>query len=102
MGILVDSRFPIEQGCSMSKPEDNLANVIQTLAETIHQLTVERRNEFEWFKAHLHLATKQDLEKMEARLIAAMTGNATVSASLEDAALRVQSALDALDATIPD
>lgn len=57
----------------MGRPEDNLASVIQTLAEKIHVLTVERRNEFEWFKAHLKFATKQDLEKMEGRIMSALS-----------------------------
>jgi len=57
----------------MPKPEDRLAEAVQTLAEKVHMLTIERRNEFEWFKVHLKLATKQDLEATEGRIMSAIS-----------------------------
>lgn len=54
------------------------------------------------FKSWFGWPTKHDLKEMEKRLTDAIKENAHVSPGIESAAMRAQSALDKLDASIPD
>lgn len=61
----------------------------------------ERQSGWDWFRRFLP-ASKQNLDQMEKRLTDAIKENAHISPCMESAAMRVQSALDKLDASIPD
>lgn len=42
---------------------------ISSLTHAIRELSESRRNEFEWFKSHHELATKQDLKQVESNIM---------------------------------
>lgn len=77
---------------------DNMSLLTQELCE-LRQL---KQNEFEWFKSYFKFATKDDLKEMEKRLVEAIAKDSDITPSIEKAAMKVQSALDKLDALIPD
>ena len=83
------------------QPEKQLVEVISALVLEIRAYRVQRENEFEWIKSHSGLATKQDLKLMEQHLVEAIQV-ASVTPSIKVAVVRLQSALDQLDASIPD
>lgn len=53
--------------------EKQLAEAISSLAESIIVLSNEKKTEFEWFRSHLLFATKQDLDRMECRIMSAIS-----------------------------
>lgn len=50
-----------------------IRNLLSALTLAIESATEQRRNEFLWFKSHGALATKQDLEQMEKRIMSKIT-----------------------------
>jgi len=56
----------------------NLEGVISNVVVAIEEHTRQRKTEFDWFKSHIILATKQDLKEMENRIMSAISdfGNA--------------------------
>lgn len=46
-----------------------LSESLHNLADALRGLNEQRTIEFEWFKSHLYLATKQDLRQMEKRIM---------------------------------
>jgi len=57
-----------------------IANLTATLAAGMEQ----RKTEFEWFQAHLKLATKHDLEQMEKRIMSAISDFAAKQTAFND------------------
>jgi hypothetical protein len=80
----------------------DLSECVLALVHVLHEGLEQRKTEFDWFRSHAGLATKQDLKEMEKRLTEAITKSAGITPSIEAAAMRVQAALDRLDSTIPD
>lgn len=76
--------------------------LLSCLHDAIRALTEQKKTEFEWFRSHHGFATGQDLEEMEARLLRAIVENSGVTPSIEAAVTMAQTALDKLDASIPD
>lgn len=50
------------------KSERDLVKAVTLLAQRIDQFNERQHNEFEWFRSHLKLATKDDLKEMESRI----------------------------------
>jgi hypothetical protein len=53
------------------KENDQLAEAVILLSDTIKELIEQRQIEFDWLKSHAGLATKQDLKETEATLLKA-------------------------------
>ena len=52
--------------------DGELTEAIAVLACELNRLREQRKFEFDWFKAHLELATKQDLKATERRILEAI------------------------------
>lgn len=50
-----------------------LAESISLLACVLREGVEQRKTEFEWYKSHAQLATKRDLDKMEERIMSAIS-----------------------------
>jgi chromosome segregation ATPase len=51
----------------------NICLAISSLTHAIREFSELRKNEFEWFKSHHELATKQDLANIEAQIMSAIS-----------------------------
>lgn len=51
----------------------NICQAISSLTHAIRELSELRKNEFEWFKSHHALATKQDLENAKVQIMSVIS-----------------------------
>lgn len=86
-----------------------LAAEIAALVREFKNLREQRKEQFDWFREHLRLATKEDLKESERRIIEAIKGGGgelsqddrrVLNGLLSDSERRV-SKLEALDAQTP-
>ena len=77
--------------------EKHLSESISSLAFELRELNELKRAEFEWFKSHHGLATKQDLKEMEHKIMSAISKFAEEQNAFND---RVDAAVTGLTADI--
>lgn len=79
----------------MARPSDPLVAAIELLAKNVAAQT-------EWLKSHAGAVTRKDLRDAEDRIRKAIEDVSVINPKVEAAAKRLGTALDKLDATIPD
>lgn len=84
------------------KPQGNilfngLSEAVFALGREIRELSKQKREEFEWAKQHLGLATKRDLDRMEERLMTKIEEFAEAQNSYN---ARIDAAVEGLSADI--
>lgn len=61
-------------GMARKRPEQGqLADALLDVVGAIEAYTKQRKTEFDWFKSHIDLATKQDLKEMEKRIMSVIS-----------------------------
>lgn len=75
----------------------HLAKAISELASALNAGNDQRRIEFEWHKSHPNLATKLDLDRMEIRIMSAISDFASKQNSFND---RIDSAVTGLQGDV--
>jgi len=80
----------------MAKPEEQLNAQIQSLAQTVHSLTVNIRKGVSWLESREQVVTKRDLEEAEARIIKALQSDGGNAAAISKLTGQLTSSTDEL------
>lgn len=96
----VDTLITMAHESASDKTDKAIGKLTDTISLVVAALTANteaRRNEFEWFKSHAGLATKDDLKKLETKIMSAISDfAATVKTAFDQISDNVDAAVTSL------
>lgn len=77
--------------------ENAMAEAIEHLTCKLHELVVQKQQEFDWLKAHFQFATKHELEQIENRITEKLN---TIMSKISDFATALNAFNDQMDTAV--